>query len=62
MPESVPPPQNLEAEELLLASLMENPGNVAETLAMTGPDDFYKEGHRRIFLAINDLFLSLIHI
>jgi replicative DNA helicase len=36
---------------------MENPGNVAETLAMVGPDDFYKEGHRRIFLAINDLFM-----
>jgi replicative DNA helicase len=57
VPESVPPPQNLEAEELLLASLMENPGNVAETLAMVGPDDFYKEGHRRIFMAINDLFM-----
>lgn len=36
---------------------MENPGNVAETLAMIGPDDFYKEGHRRIFNAINDLFM-----
>jgi replicative DNA helicase len=57
VPESVPPPQNLEAEELLLASLMENPGNVAETLAMVGPDDFYKEGHRRIFMAMNDLFM-----
>jgi replicative DNA helicase len=57
VPETVPPPQNLEAEELLLASLMESPGNVAETLAMIGPDDFYKEGHRRIFIAINDLFM-----
>jgi replicative DNA helicase len=57
VPESVPPPQNVEAEELLLASLMENPGNVAETLAMVGPDDFYKEGHRRLFMAINDLFM-----
>lgn len=36
---------------------MENPGNVAETLATIGPDDFYKEGHRRIFNAINDLFM-----
>jgi replicative DNA helicase len=36
---------------------MENPGNVAETLAMVGPDDFYKEGHRRIFMAMNDLFM-----
>ncbi len=57
VPESVPPPQNIEAEELLLAALMESPGNVAETLAMIGADDFYKEGHRRIFLAINDLFM-----
>lgn len=57
MPESVPPPQNVEAEELLLAALMESPGNVAEALALIGADDFYKEGHRRIFIAMNDLFM-----
>ena len=48
----VPPPQNREAEEHLLAALMANPGNVADTLAMLVADDFYDEGHRRIFQAI----------
>jgi replicative DNA helicase len=54
----VPPPQNREAEEHLLAALMANPGNVAETLAMLVGDDFYDEGHRRIFQAIVSLDAS----
>jgi len=58
MAESVPPPQNLEAEEMLLGALMDAPGNIAEALARVGADDFYKEGHRRIFLALNDLFMT----
>jgi replicative DNA helicase len=57
VPETVAPPQNIEAEELLLASLMDAPGNVAEAMSIISADDFYKEGHRRIFLAINDRFM-----
>jgi len=53
----IPPPQNVEAEELLLASLIDGPqNNIAEAMALVGLDDFYREGHRRIFNAITELF------
>src|SRR5204862_6185596 len=51
-----PPPQNLEAEEMLLGALMDTPANVAEAAALVTAEDFYKEGHRRVFEAIIDLF------
>jgi len=54
--ERVPPPQNLEAEEMLLGALMDTPANVAEAAALVTAEDLYKEGHRRIFEAIIDLF------
>jgi replicative DNA helicase len=52
----IPPPQNNEAEQLLLASLIDAPGNVAEAMAIVTFEDFYREGHRRIYQAISDLF------
>ncbi len=52
----IQPPQNHEAEQFLLASLIAAPGNVAEAMAVVGLDDFYREGHRRIFNAISELF------
>ncbi len=53
----IPPPQNVEAEELLLASLIDGPqNNIAEAMALVSHDDFYREGHRRIFNAITELF------
>jgi len=48
----------VEAEEMLLAAIMDSPVYVAEALSIVGPDDFYSEGHRRIFLAINDRFMQ----
>jgi replicative DNA helicase len=54
--EHVPPPQNLEAEQMLLAALMDASSHVAEAAALVTVDDFYREGHRRIFQAIMDLF------
>ncbi|HWH15675.1 MAG TPA: replicative DNA helicase, partial [Miltoncostaeaceae bacterium] len=51
-------PQNLEAEELLLAAILDSPVYVAEALSIVGADDFYSEGHRRIFLAINERFMQ----
>jgi len=54
--ERVPPPQNVQAEQHLLASLMDVSGNLAETLSVVGIDDFYREGHRPIFQAMLDLF------
>jgi replicative DNA helicase len=56
MSESVPPPQNAEAEAMLLASLMEVDAFVAEAQGMLEVDDFYREGHRAVYRAIQDLF------
>ena len=41
---------------MLLASLIDAPVNTAEAMAVVSVDDFYREGHRRIFQAISDLF------
>jgi replicative DNA helicase len=54
--ESVPPPQNAEAEAMLLASLMEVGAYVAEAQGMLDDEDFYREGHRAVYRAIQDLF------
>jgi replicative DNA helicase len=54
--QSVAPPQNVEAEEMLLAALMDASVNVPEAMGMLDADDFYKEGHRRVFGGILDLF------
>jgi replicative DNA helicase len=54
--QSVAPPQNVEAEEMLLAALMDASVNVPEAMGMVDRDDFYKEGHRRVFGGILDLF------
>src|SRR5205807_8654659 len=54
--ERIPPPQNLEAEAMLLGALIDVPANVAETAALVSADDFYREGHRRVWAAIMELF------
>ncbi len=56
MPEAAAPPQNVEAEQMLLASLMDAQVHVADALELVSRDDFYLEGHRRIFEAIESLF------
>ncbi len=58
MAERVPPPQNVEAEQHLLAALMDASGNLAETLSIVHQDDFYREGNRLIFQAMLDLFMT----
>jgi replicative DNA helicase len=52
----IAPPQNLDAEEMLLAALMSSPAHVAEVAALVTADDFYREGHRRVYQAVMDLF------
>jgi len=48
------PPQNIEAEESLLAScLLTDPAEILDILA---PDDFYKPAHGKIFGAISSLY------
>jgi replicative DNA helicase len=54
--QSVAPPQNVEAEQMLLASLMDVDRHVPEVIGQVQADDFYREGHRRIYEAIVDLF------
>jgi len=54
--EIVPPPQNAEAEAMLLASLMAADTYVAEAMSIVSEDDFYREGHRAVYRAIESLF------
>ena|SRR5262245_2152015 len=56
--ERVSPPQNTEAEQMLLGALMDASGNFAEALAIVDVEDFYREGHRLVFKAMMDLFHS----
>jgi hypothetical protein len=46
------PPQSLEAERAVLGGLMLEPEAVAPMLERLVPQDFYKEGHRKIFAAM----------
>jgi replicative DNA helicase len=41
---------------MLLGALMDTPANVAEAAALVTSEDLYKEGHRRIFEAVMELF------
>jgi len=50
------PPQNLEAEQCVLGSVLLQQGALVKVLEHLTPDDFYKDGHRIIFSAMVDLF------
>lgn len=56
MSESTPPPQNVEAEAMLLASVMAADTYTADVLSMVDELDFYREGHRAVYRAIAALF------
>ena len=56
MPETIAPPQNVEAEAMLLASIMAADTYAADVLSMVDELDFYREGHRAIYRAIESLF------
>ncbi|HEX9758045.1 MAG TPA: replicative DNA helicase [Nitrospiria bacterium] len=49
------PPQNLEAEESVLGSILLHNEALNKVLEIMTGDDFYKESHRKIFSAIVDL-------
>ena len=51
------PPQNLEAEESVLGALMVSSSAINPVFLEVGlrADDFYREQHRKIFTAIQDL-------
>lgn len=53
--ESRPLPQNIEAEQSVLGSILMDGGAINEVLEILTTDDFYKEAHRIIFNAMIDL-------
>jgi len=49
------PPQDLEAEQAALGSMLLEPGAAARALAHVQPDDFYREAHKTVCRAIQAL-------
>ncbi len=50
------PPQNLEAEQGVLGSMLLDRDAIARTVEALRPEDFYRDAHRIIFSAMLDLF------
>ena len=50
------PPQSLEAEESLIASILVNNSIFLDIFDLVVPSDFYRASHQKIFRAIFDLF------
>jgi replicative DNA helicase len=50
------PPQNLEAEQCVLGSILLQQGALVKILELVEPSDFYREAHKIIFTAMVDLF------
>lgn len=50
------PPQNIEAEQAVLGSILLKDKSFSTVLEIIGPGDFYRDGHKIIFEALIDLF------
>jgi replicative DNA helicase len=50
------PPQNLEAEQSVLGSVLLEPEALSRVLEVMTGDDFYREAHRKIFASMLDLY------
>ncbi|SDP03736.1 replicative DNA helicase [Desulforhopalus singaporensis] len=50
------PPQNVEAEQAVLGSILLKDNLLGTVLEIIKPEDFYKDGHKLIYEAIVDLF------
>jgi replicative DNA helicase len=50
------PPQNNEAEESVLGSILISPAAMTAVLEIVGPDDFYRHGHGKILKAAMELY------
>jgi len=50
------PPQNLEAEQCVLGSILLQQGALVKILELVNPEDFYREAHKTIFKAMVILF------
>lgn len=49
------PPQNIEAEQSVLGAILIENSALYKAIELISPNDFYKEAHRRIFLAMLEL-------
>jgi len=52
------PPQNLEAEQMVLGAVLIENDSMNKVIDLIEPDDFYKDAHRRIFKTMIDMFES----
>lgn len=50
------PPQNLEAEQSILGSMLLERDAIARVVELVRPEDFYRDAHRRIYEVISELF------
>lgn len=50
------PPQNLEAEQSILGSMLLERDAIARVVELVRAEDFYRDAHRRIFEVITELF------
>jgi replicative DNA helicase len=50
------PPQNLEAEQSLLAGVLIDPESINKVIDIVVSEDFYRDSHRRIFELMLDLY------
>ncbi len=50
------PPQNIEAEQSVIGALLLENEAISPAIESLSADDFYKEAHRQIFLAMLDLY------
>ncbi|HEV2952754.1 MAG TPA: replicative DNA helicase [Candidatus Dormibacteraeota bacterium] len=50
------PPHDLDAEQSVLGAILLDPVAITKVLELLRPDDFYRENHRQIFRAAEELF------
>jgi replicative DNA helicase len=50
------PPQNIDAEQMVLGAILIENDSIYNVTALLSPDDFYKDVHRRIFSVMLEMF------
>jgi replicative DNA helicase len=50
------PPQNIEAEQMVLGAILIENDSLNNVMSLLSPDDFYKDVHRRIYAAMLEMF------
>ncbi len=50
------PPQNIEAEESILSSILIDNSTLLDVVEILSPEDFYRSSHQKIFSGITELF------